>query len=97
MGLTGLGDLILTCTDDQSRNRRFGLELAKGASVSEACENIGQAIEGIKTSQEVFQLALKNNIEMPITEQVCQVVSGDVLPSDAVKALLMREQRQELD
>lgn len=97
MGLTGLGDLILTCTDDQSRNRRFGLELAKGASVSEACENIGQAIEGIKTSQEVFQLALKNNIEMPITEQVCQVVSGEVLPSDAVKALLMREQRQELD
>jgi len=97
MGLTGLGDLILTCTDDQSRNRRFGIELAKGATVPEACENIGQAIEGIKTSQEVFQLALKNNIEMPITEQVCQVVSGDVLPSDAVKALLMREQRQELD
>jgi glycerol-3-phosphate dehydrogenase (NAD(P)+) len=97
MGLTGLGDLILTCTDDQSRNRRFGLELARGATILEACENIGQAIEGIKTSQEVFQLALKNNIEMPITEQVCKVVSGEVLPSDAVKALLMREQRQELD
>ncbi len=97
MGLTGLGDLILTCTDDQSRNRRFGLELARGATVSEACENIGQAIEGIKTSQEVFQLSLKNNIEMPITVQVCKVVSGEVSPSDAVKALLMREQRQELD
>ena len=97
MGLTGLGDLILTCTDDQSRNRRFGLELAKGATISEACNNIGQAIEGIKTSQEVFQLSLKNNIEMPITEQVCKVVSGEVLPGDAVKALLMREQRQELD
>ena len=97
MGLTGLGDLILTCTDDQSRNRRFGLELAKGASISEACENIGQAIEGIKTSQEVFQLSLKNNIEMPITEQVCKVVRGEVSPCDAVKALLMREQRQELD
>jgi len=97
MGLTGLGDLILTCTDDQSRNRRFGLELARGATVSEACENIGQAIEGIKTSQEVFQLSLRNKIEMPITEQVCKVVSGEVSPSDAVKALLMREQRQELD
>ncbi len=97
MGLTGLGDLILTCTDDQSRNRRFGLELAKGATVSEAYENIGQAIEGIKTSQEVYQLALKNNIEMPITEQVCKVVNGDILPGDAVKALLMREQRHELD
>ena len=97
MGLTGLGDLILTCTDNQSRNRRFGLDLAKGATVSEACENIGQAIEGIKTSQEVYQLALKNNIEMPITEQVCQVVNGEVLPSDAVKALLMRDQRPELD
>jgi len=97
MGLTGLGDLVLTCTDDQSRNRRFGLKLAKGATVSEACENIGQAIEGIKTSQEVYQLALKNNIEMPITEQVCKVVNGDILPGDAVKALLMREQRHELD
>ncbi len=96
MGLTGLGDLVLTCTDNQSRNRRFGLELAKRATVSEACENIGQAIEGIKTSQEVYQLALKNNIEMPITEQVCKVVNGDILPSEAVKVLLMREQRQEL-
>lgn len=97
MGLTGLGDLILTCTDDQSRNRRFGLELAKGTTVSEACENIGQAIEGMKTSQEVYQLALKNNIEMPITQQVCKVLDGEILPGDAVKALLMREQRQELD
>ena len=97
MGLTGLGDLILTCTDDQSRNRRFGLELANGTTVSEACENIGQAIEGMKTSQEVYQLALKNNIEMPITQQVCKVLNGEILPGDAVKALLMREQRQELD
>lgn len=97
MGLTGLGDLVLTCTDDQSRNRRFGLELAKGSSVSEACENIGQAIEGMKTSQEVYQLALKNNIEMPITQQVCKVLNGEILPGDAVKALLLREQRQELD
>ncbi len=97
MGLTGLGDLILTCTDDQSRNRRFGLELANGSTVAEACENIGQAIEGMKTSQEVYQLALKNNIEMPITQQVCKVLDGEVLPGDAVKALLMREQRQELD
>ncbi len=97
MGLTGLGDLILTCTDDHSRNRRFGLELAKGSMVSEACKNIGQAIEGIRTSQEVYHLAIRNNIEMPITEQVCKIVNGEILPSDAVKALLMREQRRELD
>ncbi len=97
MGLTGLGDLILTCTDNQSRNRRFGLELAEGTTVSEACENIGQVIEGIRTSQEIYQLALKNNIEMPITEQVCQIVNGKVSPSDAVRALLMRDKRQELD
>ena len=97
MGLTGLGDLILTCTDDQSRNRRFGLELARGATVAEACEHIGQAIEGIKTSKEVVRLALKNNIEMPITEEVYKVVNGDVLPDDAVKTLMMRDQRQELD
>lgn len=97
MGLTGLGDLILTCTDDQSRNRRFGLELAKGVTISAACQKIDQAIEGIKTSHEVYQLALMNDIEMPITEQVCKVMSGDISASDAVKTLLLREQRQELD
>lgn len=97
MGLTGLGDLVLTCTDNQSRNRRFGLELAKGESVSAACENIGQAIEGINTSREVLQLALEKHIEMPITEQVCKVLNSEVSPDEAVKNLLMREQRQELD
>ncbi len=97
MGLTGLGDLVLTCTDNQSRNRRFGLELAKGETVDDACKNIGQAIEGINTAHEVLQLALENQIEMPITEQVCKVLNGEVKPDEAVKNLLMREQRQELD
>lgn len=96
-GLAGVGDLILTCTDNQSRNRRFGLELAKGATVLESCKNVAREIEGVKTSQAVLRLALRNNVAMPITEQVCRVINGEIVARDAVKALLVRERRQELD
>mgnify|MGYP002621749683 CR=1 FL=1 len=95
MGLAGLGDLVLTCTDDQSRNRSLGLLLAQGFSVEQAQEKIGQAIEGIKTAFEVGQLAEKYQIEMPITEQVIQVLNGDIDPKQAVHTLLTREQRSE--
>ncbi|MEM6998349.1 MAG: NAD(P)H-dependent glycerol-3-phosphate dehydrogenase [Pseudomonadota bacterium] len=95
MGLAGLGDLVLTCTDDQSRNRRLGLLLAEGLSVEEASEKIGQAIEGLKTAKEVSELAKKYNIEMPITEQVNQVLSGEIKPENAVQNLLKREPKSE--
>lgn len=95
MGLSGLGDLVLTCTDDQSRNRRLGLLLAKGKTIDEASEEIGQAIEGIKTAFEVTELAKAHKIEMPITEQVKNVLSAQCTPAEAVHNLLTREQKTE--
>lgn len=97
MGLTGLGDLVLTCTDDQSRNRRLGLALARGVSLGDAMRRIGQAIEGINTAVEVIKIAEKYSIEMPIVEQVQGVLSGKVTPKAAVQTLLSRTPRDELD
>jgi len=96
MGLAGLGDLILTCTDDQSRNRRLGLFLAEGLSVQEASDKIGQAIEGLKTAKEVAELAKKHEIEMPITEQVNNVLQSRCSPREAVQNLLAREPKAEM-
>ncbi len=96
MGLAGLGDLVLTCTDDQSRNRRLGLLLAEGLSIQEASDKIGQAIEGLKTANEVGELAKKYNIEMPITEQVINVLQSTCSPHEAVQNLLAREPKSEM-
>lgn len=95
MGLSGLGDLVLTCTDDQSRNRRLGLALGKGQSVEEAQEAIGQAIEGLKTSQSVHLLAQRVEVEMPICHQVYKILYQQLPPQQAVKELLAREQKIE--
>lgn len=97
MGLAGLGDLVLTCTDDQSRNRRLGLLLAEGLSVAEASNKIGQAIEGLKTAKEVSELAKRYAIEMPITEQVNMVLQTECTPREAVQNLLKREPRSEIN
>ena len=95
LGLAGLGDLILTCTDNQSRNRRLGLLLAEGLSVKQAREKINQEIEGLNTAKEVGVLAKKNKIEMPITEQVINVIESKCSAKDAVQNLLNREQKIE--
>ncbi|MGB5705522.1 MAG: NAD(P)H-dependent glycerol-3-phosphate dehydrogenase [Arenicellales bacterium] len=94
-GLTGVGDLILTCTDNQSRNRRFGLGIGAGRPADEVVEEIGQEIEGIQTTKEVFNKAKEMDIEMPITEQVYQVLYHDLSPDVAVRHLLRREPRAE--
>ncbi len=78
LGLSGLGDLILTCSDDQSRNRRLGLHLGKGASISQAETEIGQVIEGKRNAELVAQLAKQHDVHMPICEMVWRVVSGDI-------------------
>lgn len=96
LGLSGFGDLILTCTDNQSRNRRFGLALATGKSKDEAVKEIGQAIEGLKTATEVNTLAKKYNIEMPISREVLAVIEGEKTPDLAVKTLLVREPKAEI-
>lgn len=95
MGLAGLGDLVLTCTDDQSRNRRVGLALGRGNNLAEAIDTIGQAVEGVKSAPEIFQLASQLGVEMPITEQVYRVLYEGLPAQQAVEALLGREQKPE--
>ena len=91
MGLAGLGDLVLTCTDDQSRNRRFGLALARGLAPDDAAARVGQVVEGVQTSAQVLRLARRFAVEMPICEQVRAVVTGASGAAAAVEALLARE------
>lgn len=95
MGLAGLGDLVLTCTDNQSRNRRFGLALGQGKDTVQAAKEIGQEIEGISAAKETFLLAKKYGIEMPITEQTYKVLYEGLAPLTAVQNLLAREQKAE--
>ncbi len=95
MGLSGAGDLILTCTDDLSRNRRLGLALGRGTDLKIAVKNIGQVVEGFNTAREVVQLARQYRVDMPISEQVYQVLHEGLAPQTAVANLLSREIRPE--
>lgn len=95
MGMAGLGDLILTCTDNQSRNRRFGLALGEGKNKEIAIEEIGQEVEGISAAKETYLLSVKHNIEMPIIEQTYKVLYQNLDPRIAVQNLLAREQKAE--
>ena len=94
-GLSGLGDLILTCSDDLSRNRRFGKELSKNISSDIALKNINATVEGFKALELVLKLAEKYQIEMPICEQVFQVTQGNITPKEAVTELLLRKPSDE--
>jgi glycerol-3-phosphate dehydrogenase (NAD(P)+) len=95
MGLAGLGDLVLTCTDDQSRNRRLGLALGRGVQRDAAIEAIGQEVEGVHTAREVVALARRHGVEMPISEQVCRVLFEGHDPRTAVQELLGRALKPE--
>ncbi|MDH5784361.1 MAG: NAD(P)-dependent glycerol-3-phosphate dehydrogenase [Chromatiales bacterium] len=95
MGLAGMGDLVLTCTDDQSRNRRVGLALGRGEKLDAAITTIGQAVEGVKSAPEVYQLSRQMGVEMPISEQVYRVLYEGLSPQQAVEVLLGREQKAE--
>lgn len=90
MGLSGMGDLVLTCTDDQSRNRRFGLALAAGQTAEEAQAAIGQVVEGYTAAKAVHEVAQKQGAEMPIVEQIYAVLYEDRPPKEAVAALMRR-------
>lgn len=90
IGLAGIGDIVLTCTDNQSRNRRFGLSLGQGISQTQAEQTIGQVVEGKTNAKQVMMLAKKLNVEMPICQQVFDVLFGDTAPSQAVTNLLTR-------
>jgi len=94
-GLAGLGDLLLTCTDDQSRNRRFGLALAAGQGVAQAQAALGQVVEGVRNTREAVRRARRAGVEMPIAEQVEQVLFHGLSPDAAVRALLARRRKRE--
>lgn len=96
-GLAGLGDLILTCTDDQSRNRRLGLALGGGQSLDAALTEIDQVVEGVNTARELYQLAQQLDIDMPICDKVYRVLYQGLSPTDAVYELLERELKAEDD
>lgn len=90
MGLSGMGDLVLTCTDDQSRNRRFGLALGKGADIEQARQAIGQVVEGYYAAQAVHKVTQRLQLDMPIVEEIYKVVYEGDSPQDAVVALMSR-------
>jgi glycerol-3-phosphate dehydrogenase (NAD(P)+) len=95
MGLTGVGDLILTCTGDLSRNRQVGLRLAKGESLEDILANLGHVAEGVTTAPEVLRLAKQHDVDMPITRAVHRVLYEHVPARQAVEELLHRDQKAE--
>ncbi len=96
-GLTGIGDLIVTCTSMHSRNRRAGILIGKGASLEDTLKEIGMVVEGIKTTESAYELSKEFGIEMPITEQIYQVIYTDGKAEDAVKNLMGRRMKNELE
>jgi glycerol-3-phosphate dehydrogenase (NAD(P)+) len=95
MGLAGLGDLVLTCTGDLSRNRRLGLALGRGQSIPDAVAEIGQVVESVDTADEVMRLANRHGIELPISALVQQVLHERITPAECLRLLLAREQKPE--
>jgi glycerol-3-phosphate dehydrogenase (NAD(P)+) len=95
MGLSGMGDLVLTCTGDLSRNRQVGLELGRGKTLPDILAKRKTVAEGVKTTESVYKLSLRLGVEMPITEQVFRVLFEDRDPRSAVEELMTRELKME--
>ena len=95
MGLAGVGDLILTCSDNQSRNRRTGIGLGQGKKLEFILNEIGQEAEGVRAAKELHELGSQLNVEMPITVQVYRILFEELSAMEAVKELLSRDPRQE--
>jgi len=95
MGLAGMGDLVLTCTDNQSRNRRLGLALAEGKTAKQYMDELGQAVEGFHAAQVVHEIAKDHHVEMPICEQIWKVLNNDLELSPAIAELLGRDMKLE--
>jgi glycerol-3-phosphate dehydrogenase (NAD(P)+) len=96
MGLTGMGDLILTCTGDLSRNRRVGLALAEGKALAQIIQDLGHVAEGVRCAEAVRTLSLQLGVDMPITLAVAGVLFDGDSTSEMVKRLLARESRAEV-
>jgi glycerol-3-phosphate dehydrogenase (NAD(P)+) len=97
MGLAGLGDLVLTSTDNQSRNRRFGLALAAGSSVQDALAEIGQVVEGYTAARAVHMVALREKVEMPLVDGIYRILYENEPAKDVVKDLMTRPIRAEVE
>ncbi|HET7201074.1 MAG TPA: NAD(P)H-dependent glycerol-3-phosphate dehydrogenase, partial [Burkholderiales bacterium] len=95
MGLAGVGDLVLTCTGELSRNRRVGLLLAEGEPLAATLKQLGHVAEGVFSARAIESLAAEKRVEMPITRAVCAVLFGGASPRDAVQQLLARDPREE--
>lgn len=96
-GLTGVGDLIVTCTSMHSRNRRCGIMIGEGMKPEDAIQKVGMVVEGVYTTEAAYQLAKKMGVEMPITEKIYQVIQGDLDARDAVTQLMSREKKHETE
>ena len=94
-GLAGMGDLLLTCTGDLSRNRTVGYRLGQGESLQEILSDMKAVAEGVKTTESVYELAKGRGVEMPFVEQVYGILNNDVKPADALEALMLRESTSE--
>ncbi len=95
IGLAGLGDLVLTCTGDLSRNRRLGLDLGAGKNLQDSLRAIGQVVEGVSTSEEIWRMAQRHKVDMPISEQVYGIIHKSLSPAQCLRDLLAREQKPE--
>jgi len=95
MGLAGLGDLVLTCTGDLSRNRRLGLALGRGVPLAEAVAEIGQVVESVETVDTIMRLANQHGLDLPIAHGVQRVLHETLTPAEALRQLLAREQKPE--
>lgn len=96
-GLTGVGDLIVTCTSMHSRNRRFGMAVGRGRSVQEALAEVGQVVEGVRTTRAATRLAARFGVELPITRQVNAVLFEGLTPAEGVNLLMTRQRRHEIE
>lgn len=97
MGLAGLGDLVLTCTDDQSRNRRFGLALARGLAVPAAMQEIGQVVEGWHAARELRAVARKLGLDLPICERLCRILFDGTSAREEMRELMSRPPQAEFE
>ncbi|WP_173558777.1 NAD(P)H-dependent glycerol-3-phosphate dehydrogenase, partial [Eubacterium pyruvativorans] len=95
-GLSGVGDLIVTCTSMHSRNRRCGILMGQGKSPEEAQKEVGMVVEGITTCEAAFKLRRTKHVEMPITECIYRCIKGEIGPEEAVSLLMTREKKDEV-
>jgi glycerol-3-phosphate dehydrogenase (NAD(P)+) len=97
MGLAGMGDLVLTCTGDLSRNRQVGLKLGQGQKIKQIVDEMEMVAEGVKTTKSAYNLARREGVDMPILEQVYRVIYEDMDCGEAVKTLLARSLKEEIE